>query len=153
MTSQAAAVSKKYGGKPEEHFATYLTRQHVEDSDIVIVMSRRHRRSVVEIVPQASSKTFTLLELERLLRSLHDAPAPLYRVSSAGPKNILSRIVAAAASQRGYVRPDEPLDDDIADPYRRSQAIYDRVGAAIDSAVNSIARSVETLATQNKTST
>ncbi len=48
------------------------------------------------------------------------------------------QVVAAAAADRGYVRADDPSDDDVADPYRREAAAFETAGRHISAAVDVI---------------
>ncbi|MFF1571164.1 low molecular weight phosphatase family protein [Leifsonia sp. NPDC058292] len=124
MDDRAARYSAEYGGVPDAHTARQLTVEHVRESDLILALSREHRRAIVELLPRASHTTFTLREFERLLDTLNDddradiAAAP-------DEHSRLSVLVEIAAANRGVAeRPDDPSDDDVIDPYRQDDAVY-----------------------------
>ncbi|MFN2539519.1 MAG: low molecular weight phosphatase family protein [Mycobacteriales bacterium] len=82
-------------------------------ADLVLTATRDHRAAAVTLHPQAARKTFTIREFDRLLSVVDPAALP-----HGDPVERARAMVAAAASQRGLVRPDKPADDDITDPYR-----------------------------------
>ncbi|TFC08840.1 low molecular weight phosphatase family protein [Cryobacterium sp. MDB2-33-2] len=167
MPAQAAALSLQYGGRPEAHHARQLTARLVADADLVVTAAREHRSEVVSLHPRASRYAFTLNQLARLTAGLAEAeqaaavhaaaertrtdaaapaaaPAAAHAASfvdaAADPASALRAYIAEIAASRGLTPPPaDPADDDIEDPYRRSQATYDRVGVAIDAAVTTIA--------------
>jgi protein-tyrosine phosphatase len=127
MTPEAAALSAEFGGLgAEHHIARDLTASIVEAAGLVFAMSREHRRAIVELKPRATRTTFTLREFARLSEGITDeeladvAAFPLDAISER-----LVELVRAVTARRGLVeRPLDPADDDIVDPYRRSDAIY-----------------------------
>jgi protein-tyrosine phosphatase len=124
MDERAAEFSRRFGGDPDAHAARQLTVEHVRDSDLVLAMSREHRRYVVELLPRASRFTFTLREFARLLDTLNIDD----RDEIAGQPDQhgrLGTLVELAAANRGVAElPDDPADDDIIDPYRQDDAVY-----------------------------
>jgi len=166
MPAEAAALSVRYGGRPEEHHARQLTARLVADADLVVTAAREHRSEVVSLHPRASRYAFTLNQLARLTAGLAEAeqaaavhaaaernpadasaqaaasvpPANSPAATEATPATVLRTYLAGIAASRGLTPPPaDPADDDIEDPYRRSQATYDRVGVAIDASVTTIA--------------
>jgi protein-tyrosine phosphatase len=127
MTPQAAALSNEFGGLgADHHIARDLTPAIVDSAGLILAMSRDHRRSIVEMRPRAARTTFTLREFARLSAGITDdelvevAALPVDAV----PER-LSELVRAVTARRGLVeRPLDPTDDDIVDPYRRSDAVY-----------------------------
>ena len=85
----------------------------VEGADLVLTATRDHRAAAVTLHPQAARRTFTIREFDRLLSVVDPATLP-----AGDPVERARALVAAAAGQRGLVRPDKPGDDDITDPYR-----------------------------------
>jgi len=133
MTDQAARLSERYGGTPDGHRARQLTAPLVANADLVLTATRRHRALVVSELPRASRYTFTLNEFARISGALEPE-----RLTATGGRP--DGLVEAVAASRGFVPPlARPEDDDIVDPYRRSQEVYDASGAAIDRAVAAIA--------------
>jgi len=146
MTRQAAELSTRYGGDPSAHAASRLVPVMVESADLLLGLARGHRSEIVTMIPRASRHTFTLTEFARLLDDL--ATAGSLRIPSAdvnSPPTLLRTLVAAVAARRGIAPRANPEDDDIVDPYRRSQNTYDLSGAAVDAAVTSIFDSLAAL--------
>ena len=146
MTSQAADLSIRYGAKPARHLSGRLTKRHLEQAGLVLGATRDHRREIVSMYPRASRIAFTITEFARLFDNLvSDAPATDRVRSHWGTPDFAPTVVAAVASRRGLVRPEHAADDDVTDPYRRSQNTYDAVGTVLDDAMTSMKRSFEAL--------
>ncbi|PRY64647.1 protein-tyrosine phosphatase [Glaciihabitans tibetensis] len=148
MPEQAADISRRLGGDPQEHSGKQLSRAFVEAADVVIALTREHRSEIVRTLPRASRYTFTLREFARLMESYQgDAEArPLTQGPGVSLADTLRSAVPILAAQRGYAEaPPTPDDDDVIDPYRRPQEIYDLSGAQISDAVDRIAFAVEIL--------
>ncbi|RNE62594.1 arsenate reductase/protein-tyrosine-phosphatase family protein [Cryobacterium tepidiphilum] len=137
MTLQAAELAGVYGASPATHAARLLTEPLIADADLVLTASREHRAEVVSQHPRASRYTFTLNQFARLVTTaLAEGLVP--GGESDDPADRLRDFVRAAAALRGTVQPSRPEDDDIIDPYRQSQDVYDQAGEAINAAVNTI---------------
>jgi protein-tyrosine phosphatase len=146
MPDQAAEISRHLGGSPDAHSGRQLTKPVVADSDLVIALTREHRSEIVRTHPRANRYTFTLRELARVMESYtRDADAkPI--VPAASLAETLRSAIPLLAGQRGYAdAPASPDDDDVIDPYRRPQEVYDRAGAEISDAVDRIAFEIEIL--------
>jgi protein-tyrosine phosphatase len=152
MTPQAAELSMRYGGAPARHTATELTERLVADADLVLTATRDHRHAVAMLHPRAVRYTYTIAQFARLL----SAPSPTEPgVTGRNPfepvradtdegrdplHRRLSALVDEVAASRGFAPPPaHPEADDIEDPYRQAQEVYDRVGAIVDSSVEAIA--------------
>jgi protein-tyrosine phosphatase len=132
MDETAAAQSRRLGGDPSAHRSRYLTAQIVEDADLVLTAERSHRAAVVSLAPRASRRTFTIKQFARVLDGLE--PGDLADVRS--PRDLVDRV----ARLRGVVPPPaDAADDDVDDPYRRSEATHERVADEIDAALATIA--------------
>ena len=154
MTSQAAELSLRYGADPERHASERLIERHLEDAGLVLGATRGHRRDIVSMYPRASRITFTITEFARLFDNLLSDAAAVdavrAQVGSAGVGAAAygAAVVAAVSARRGLVRPDHSSDDDVVDPYRRSQKTYDAVGTVLDEAMTSMKRNFEALLPQ-----
>lgn len=130
MPDQARALARSIGLQPDEHRARFLFERDVRDADLVLALAREHRRAVVSMHPRASRYTFTLREAARLARDVTDAQ--LAEALPSGGSTVTDRLgatVALLASRRGSVEaPDDPLDDDVVDPYRRSDETFAESG-------------------------
>lgn len=105
------------------HRARQLTSAMVRDSDLVLGMTREHRRAAVELIPAATRRTFTLRELSRVGAALSkESPVG---PSDDAPTERLRAAVQHAAGVRGMVpQPDDPKELDVVDPYRQSDEIF-----------------------------
>jgi protein-tyrosine phosphatase len=163
MTPEAASLSRRYGGDPAGHSARQLTPDLIESADLVLTATRQHRGYTVSLVPRAVRHTFSLNQLARLIavfETTHpisvagtaetagtagtaEAAGTAETAGTAGTARTagtLRAYVADVAATRGIVAPAvRAVDDDIVDPFRQSQPIYDEAGSAIDSAVATIA--------------
>jgi protein-tyrosine phosphatase len=151
MTSEAALLSRRYGGDPSRHTARQLTPHLIETADLILTATRQHRGYTVSLVPRALRHTFSLNQFARLIAAFEtthpnsaaetaEAAGTAEIARTAETAGTLRAYVADIAATRGIVPPAmRAVDDDIVDPYRQSQAIYDEAGNAIDSAVATIA--------------
>ena len=142
MTPEAKQIATKHGvAHPDAHIARQLREVDVREADLILAMAREHRRAVVEIYPRASRKTFTVREFARLADVVADgvsnANAPLLTESAA---DRIRDGVEVIASMRGSLAPlDDPLDDDVVDPFRRSLEVYAQSASQLVPAVRSTA--------------
>lgn len=110
-------------GSPETHRAQRLALQHVEGADLILTMERDHRSEVVRLSPRALRRTFTLRELARIAEVVPDED--LAFEDDNGLLENLKVLVEAAAVNRGFALPfEDPRDEDVVDPYRRSEQKY-----------------------------
>lgn len=124
MDERAAAYARELGAARAAHAARQLTAGLVGESDLILVASREHRRSVVQLVPRAARFAFTLREFARLLDTINgDDRAEVAARPDA--RSRLTTLVGIAAANRGVAElPADPADDDIVDPFRRDDAVY-----------------------------
>jgi protein-tyrosine phosphatase len=149
MPDLAQTVARTLGvSAPETHRARALAVSHLREADLVIALSREHRRAVVEMLPRGARHTFTLRELARLLEDVPDEEfeqaRPLDETDAAGR---LRALVEIAASRRGMIPPPAvPDDDDVIDPYRRAESVYwasaDQITPAVGVLLNQIKRAI-----------
>ena len=121
------------GASADGFAARQLTPAVLGDVDLVLALTRSHRSAVVEHAPAAVRRTFTLLELARLLA--HVDPAALH-AAGATPGERVRALPALAAGVRHLAGTG---DDDVVDPIGRSDAVY-------RDSFNSLAPAVDTLA-------
>lgn len=144
MTPEAAALSLRYGGDPSSHSAAPIAVPGVKAASLVLTASREHRSAVVSLLPRASRYTFTLREFARLIdMSTTDRIPALEQPRSRIYDFDLAEFVRQTASLRGHGQAmPTAADDDIPDPYRRRQSVYDEAGTLIDQAVDTIVRGI-----------
>lgn len=140
MTPEAQALAADRGipsSLSAEHAARYLTPAHVAAADLVLAMTRDHRREIVELDPSRVRTAFTVRELARLAADVSDDELRAAASAVAGSGSAVSAdaeararfaaALAVVAGRRGLVLPPpSPDDDDVIDPYGRSTATYER---------------------------
>lgn len=108
----------------DRHRAQTLVEGKLGIADLVLGMSRGHRRKIVRMDPLAVRKSFTLREFAHL--AAYITPEDVEECLS-DSQSALAAAVEAVARKRGMVPPVASQDDlDIVDPFRRSKAVYKR---------------------------
>lgn len=136
MEPLAAEQSRLYGGQPEGKTSVLLNQALVANADLVLTATRDQRAEVARILPRSTRNTFTIKQFARMIDgvfALDAADSPM------GVGADPSAVVAQLAATRGFLPPPaNAADDDIDDPYRQPQEMYDRVGKSLDVAVTTI---------------
>ena len=146
MPDQAVGVAEWLGGTADGHRSQQLEAPLIERADLVIALTREHRSEIARKVPRASRYTFTLREAARLIESLSTDELATFPAADLTITDRLRAYVPLVAMQRSLVaRPENPEEDDVIDPYRRSQTIYDQTGEQIRDATNRIVSAVTVL--------
>lgn len=115
------------GASAENFEARQLTPEILGEQDLVLALTRSHRSRIVELRPALLRKTFTLRELARILPEVqtpHGA-TPAERWAAVIP------LALRARSLRGH----NPEDDDVVDPFRRDDKVYEQMRHEITPAV------------------
>src|SRR5690625_26384 len=110
-----------YGGDGAGFASRLLTPQLLRGQDLVLTATRAHRDAVYELAPLLWKKTYTLREAARLAES--DDSVTLTYLPRA----------------RLDIDADDPALD-VEDPIGREPEVFDRTGAQISAAVDSIVR-------------
>ncbi|WP_127782111.1 hypothetical protein [Rhodococcus sp. X156] len=114
MEPSAAQVLTELGGDPTGFRARQLKPAMVNDADLVVGLSTRHRNRVLEESPRAMRRAFTLRELSALLAVPSSEAA------------LLPRLAQARAA-----RPPAPDSLDITDPMGQDLATFQEIGRQI----------------------
>jgi protein-tyrosine phosphatase len=122
MTRAMAHLVQEHGGDPAGFTSRQLEASMIRSADLVIGLTRKHRSAVVELVPAAVRRTFTLRELARLAADVDPSSLPGANATTA---DRLRALVPLAALRRGLA-PHRPADDDVVDPFRGDAALYER---------------------------
>lgn len=128
----------------DAHRSRRLVEQHLATPDLILPMTRDHRRAVAELAPSRLRSTFTLREFARIADAVpeHEVVAA---VEQAGP-DASARVRAMSGvvhSYRGLAAPAaDPADDDVIDPFRRSWDVYQLSASQLAPAVDSVVRIV-----------
>jgi protein-tyrosine phosphatase len=126
MSTYAAEELRSYGGDPAGFAARQLTSDIVESSDLVLTATREVRSQVLAEVPTALRRTFTILEFAELAKNAEGSTP--------------AEIVAWAGTHRSLAA---GVEQDVPDPYRRGPEEHARAAAAIDAAVQEIAKGLD----------
>lgn len=115
----------KYGLDLSEHRSRLLSRQLIDDADLVIGLACEHVREVVVLVPEAFGRSFTLKELVRRGEAVGPVTGSLERwLDAVNDGRQLADLLGAST------------DDDVADPIGRSDAVYRRTAAELSSLID-----------------
>lgn len=145
MTEQACEIATELGipaAQVDAHAAQRVTEPVLAGRDLVLAMTRAHRKAVVELDPSLLRTTFTILEFTRL--SLHVTDAEIRDAATDAGDDPQARFRAALArvlSVRGTVdAPGDPAEDDVLDPAGRSWSTYETSMSQLLPAVEEVAR-------------
>lgn len=147
MTEPAQALAVKSGAHVADaasHAARYLVEPMLLGADLVLTMTREHRSHSVKMVPSRVRYTFTVREFARLASALSDEEIRAASdVAGAGAGDRFARVLQAIADRRGLTAGAvDPADDDVIDPYRRPQEVYDQAAAQLIPALDEVERVV-----------
>lgn len=147
MTPEAAHLAAALGVGVEEsasHRSRFLVERHLTSPDLILTMTRDHRRAVAELAPSRLRSTFTIREFARIAAGV--PPHELREAADAAGPDGSARLRAAAAvvaSYRGLVpQPADPADDDVVDPYLRPWETYLLSASQLEPAVTAAAATV-----------
>lgn len=130
MTDATKHLVRRFGGVAGEHRARQIAEPMVLQADVVLAMTRQHRSAVVRLHPAAVSKAFTLREVARLASLVNRRDLP-----DEGLDVRLRALVPALAGRRGLVPVSDPTDDDVVDPYRQPDDVYEVMAKQVAPAV------------------
>jgi len=124
------------------HRSRWLTERLLQRPDLVLVMTREHRRHVAELAPARVRTTFAAREFARLSGGVTDAE--LRRSADAAGDTARSRVRAALeliGTRRGAGdAPADPGEDDVIDPIGRSAEVYELSARQLAPAIDEVAR-------------
>ncbi|MGH9246015.1 MAG: low molecular weight phosphatase family protein [Acidimicrobiales bacterium] len=132
-TPEAIRAASAYGVDLREHRSRILDPAHLADADLILAMERRHVREVVAAAPDRFARTFTLAELVRRGNAIGSRPTGVA---------VAAWLAHVGAGRRPESQLGFATDDDIADPYGRPLAAYEKTVTDLDALV---ARLVELL--------
>ena len=126
------------------HRSAYLTERDLTAPDLILAMSREHRRRIVELSPARLRSAFTAREFARLAADATDDE--ILRAADAAGIDRPARVrasVAVVAAHRGIAPPPtDPVEDDVIDPYQRSWDAYRRSADELTPAIDQVVRVV-----------
>lgn len=129
MHPDTALVLRGYGVGAGDFRARQLTAEQLVQADLVLTMTRAHRKHVLGLAPRALARTFTLREAADLLR-LVDEDGTELRGDFGGRARALVAALAGARPRRAAGQ-----DDDVPDPIDRPAEVHEQAGELIVSAL------------------
>src|SRR5215207_1560353 len=132
ISEPMAALLSGSGIEDQPFAARRLSEEMLKGAGLVLPLTRAQRSLVVELWPAAVRRTFTLREFARLLRWVDPAALP-----AGTPADRLRAAIPLAAAERGRERTSADQDD-VIDPFRLREEVYEDSFAQITSAVEVI---------------
>jgi len=127
MEANSALVLSGLGGDPDGFAARQLTAEMIDEADLTLTMTRRHRRDVLKLAPRAMFRTYTLREAGDLLERVDLRALP--PMSSLDQR--AQALVAALGQLRATRRRKDQDADDVRDPIGRRADVHQEVGEQI----------------------
>ncbi|TFV53712.1 hypothetical protein [Blastococcus sp. TF02A-35] len=129
MHPLSALVLNGFGAEPGAFRAQQLIERHPAEADLILTMTRTHRRDVLAMAPRGLSRTFTLREAAGLL----DLVPPDADLAGDTFRERARHLVAALATARS--RRGAGAEDDVRDPIGKSAEVHEEVGELIAGAL------------------
>ena len=133
-----ATVVRHLGGDPEGFAAQRLTASMVRESDLVLTMTREHRRVALGLDPRALSRVFTLREAADVLDRTGAAAAGAAPGAREGIDGTLAQVMAAGRALRGT-----SSTDDVVDPIDRDPDVHRHVVETIAASLLPVVAAVQ----------
>jgi protein-tyrosine phosphatase len=127
------------GDLARAHRAQDLTRELIQTSDLILTAAQTHRRAVVQDVPAATGRTFTLNQFAHLAQYVGAEEWDWAAGELAPEASPLSAAVLAAGAARAVAPHLTGERLDIADPYMEPMPVYEACLAQVTQAVDAIA--------------
>ncbi|WP_426996771.1 low molecular weight phosphatase family protein [Pseudarthrobacter sp. N5] len=139
----SADIIRTFGGSAHDFASRQLTREILGATDIVLTMTAKHRGEVLELDASLLKRTFTIREFARMLDVLeererlqkHGGNAP-----ATDSRTLWRGLPARAASVRHLSLAADAADNDVIDPFRRSEDHYRQMEDELAPAIISILR-------------
>ena len=126
MEPHAAEELRRLGGDPAGFRSRCLTDRACEEADLILTATREQRSIVLERVPRALRRTFTMLEFSQSVTA-----SPAQPTAGTSPVDLVARV----AAERGNNRFD---NYDVTDPYGGTVLDHRQAADTIFGAVTAI---------------
>jgi len=126
MDARAEGLLHVLGGSSDGFAARQLQEAHLANVDLVLAMGVEHRDRILNLMPRLLKRTFTVRELARMVDAVaadRDLEIP-EGTSDDEVEYRWKRLPHLAALKRHVTRADDPLEDEIVDPYRQDDDVY-----------------------------
>jgi protein-tyrosine phosphatase len=141
MHPDSALVLQGLGAEPGDFRARQLDDHMPYEADLVLTMTRSHRRDVLHRSPRALSRTFTLREAADLMAGLGDGTVPVGGDFVERARSLVKAMAETRSNRHGGD------DDDIRDPIQQPVEVHQEVGEAIADALLPVLRRIASLDT------
>lgn len=141
MTRQAQQLAVARGADADiaaAHRARYLIDPMLLEADLVLAMSREHRVDALRLTPGRVRHVLTIRGFARLAAALDDVTIQA-AAQAAGDLPAQRFAAAVLAVSDGHVGAGSD-DDDVIDPYHRSDTTYELAASQIDPGVAQVER-------------
>jgi protein-tyrosine phosphatase len=115
-TAEAQDAAARRGVDISDHRSSPFEPRMASWADVILTMTGEQRDEVLEAVPEATARTFTLKEMVAILGALPPS-------TGRSREDLVARI-DEAARLRASGRGPRPADEDVADPIGLSEATY-----------------------------
>ena len=134
----SASILEDRGVDTSGFAARQVSERMLADIDIVLPLEVAHRKLVLSYSPRHLKRAYTLKELARLLDAAGERTPWSERLAGlTTPEERWAALPSHLARERGLSRVADGVDD-IADPYRQPQEVFDAMAAEVDTAVERI---------------
>ena len=147
MTDEAVQLAVDLGVPAEvasTHRSRFLLDAMLAQPDLILTMTRDHRREVAELAPSRLRSTFTIREFARIASTMSDDE--MQTAAAPGGTDAAARVRAmglGVAARRGLAMPPTtPDEDDVIDPYGRSWQTYQLSASQLAPAIDQVVRAV-----------
>lgn len=125
MQPRSAALTTEYGADPTEFVSRQVGGSDLSEADVVLAMTRAQRSKISTVDPHVLRRTFTVRELARSATRID--PESL----RPEPTGRWDELITSASRDRGTYAPGEPRQDDVVDPYRREDEVYNQMAGEL----------------------
>lgn len=136
MPPQAKQILDEYRIKTTTHRSKQLTKEQLENSQLVLTATADHKSDVVKTLVKANRYTYTLLEFADLIDFINDPGESDFEIETT--PTTLEEKLHLISTARGYINSNK--DRDIPDPFTKDITDYRHVGDLINTATDTIAK-------------
>jgi protein-tyrosine-phosphatase len=139
MHPHSALVLAGFGADAGDFRAQQLTEAIPAGADLILTMTRSHRRDVLGAAPRALARTFTLREAADVLRFVDDAGDLPGETLPDRARSLVAEMAAARGRRQGGEA------DDVRDPIGQPLEVHGQVGETIAGALLPLLRRITDL--------
>lgn len=128
MEDQSADLLTAFGGSSDGFASRQLVPAILADTDLVLAMTVAHRGAVVQMSPRLLKRSYTMVELGRILRTIRRSGTDKVTTGNS-PEQVKQRwqqLPVLAAEFRSQSKP-STAGDDVVDPYRRNSETHQQM--------------------------